>query len=547
MGIHEFYTTDRFFQVRYNCVVLEEIKGDNVDTIKAISGLWADALIVFLVLFVIMFRKQVSHLLLRFTGLHFKKGSTEVKVEAAETLSFNPTDANLTSTSTEAENKEVAATLESAVDDKDSFIGIIIREGFTNRNLQKVEEAYNHMLTQGLSKTEQQENRIYYLQIRYYLGDTEALSELLRFCEEARDHEFQWRIFRSIAQCYIQAGLKEKAIEFIDKSIGACPATAQRVDMIIEKSKLQFELGERSVAFRTVMNTLVDTDDPDELHTLYKGLSDLFENDKIPILKAVALSKALESKPNDTKTLFDVAYAFGDKDLELLAMFYYDRVLGFKPDHANALNNLGVAYRKLELPALSVDSYISASEKGNTLASANLASVYLGVGLTRDAETILKEALEKQDVHANVASALYRMNELRKDEAIKKEKLKTKASELHGFILKYADAMFKEHDKVSHIAGTWQTNDESEVSIEQSEDEVIATWKNQYRYYRLVGNCCNLGVQVTSVKYSYSMAFNEAKDAGQAFMYLDNERDNLVIMRVSGDESEILKLNRKAE
>jgi tetratricopeptide (TPR) repeat protein len=94
-------------------------------------------------------------------------------------------------------------------------------------------------------------------------------------------------------------------------------------------------------------------------------------------------------------------------------LHHYDHVRSNAPDHVWALNNMGVAYRRLGLPIQAVAHYERARDAKNTLAMANLASDYMRAGFDASAERMLNEALEDESPHANVGSNLAELARLR--------------------------------------------------------------------------------------------------------------------------------------
>ena len=123
-----------------------------------------------------------------------------------------------------------------------------------------------------------------------------------------------------------------------------------------------------------------------------KKLAELYREDNNIDSQISALEKALEIKPNDQGTLFDLAYAYSQNKQDNLAILHYKSLVNIDPTHQNAFNNLGVAYGKLNFRFSQIKSFNQAFELDNTLAASNLAQQYIAAGFEKEARSILEEA-----------------------------------------------------------------------------------------------------------------------------------------------------------
>ena len=97
-------------------------------------------------------------------------------------------------------------------------------------------------------------------------------------------------------------------------------------------------------------------------------------------LRAFALEKALELRPNNTDLLFSTAYSYAKDKFDDLALFHYKQVASLTEDNQGTTNNLGVQYEKADMPIASVENYKKSIKKVKLLASANLAYRYMNAG-----------------------------------------------------------------------------------------------------------------------------------------------------------------------
>jgi len=126
---------------------------------------------------------------------------------------------------------------------------------------------------------------------------------------------------------------------------------------------------------------------------------------------------------NSKDLLFDTAYACADADLQELALLHYEKLAQIDLRHSSALNNLGVVYANLKIPNLAVKNYKSAMAIDETLAAANFAHILIDAGVFDEAEKVLKEAQTKKEVHQNVAGALVKLEQEKKQSGDKSHRL----------------------------------------------------------------------------------------------------------------------------
>jgi hypothetical protein len=84
-----------------------------------------------------------------------------------------------------------------------------------------------------------------------------------------------------------------------------------------------FKIGKKEEGFARIMDMLGKVISPAAMSRLYEGLAELYNEDQDLELRAFALEKALELKPNDTAAHFKTAYSYSFKNLERLALLHY--------------------------------------------------------------------------------------------------------------------------------------------------------------------------------------------------------------------------------
>lgn len=375
------------------------------ETIKAIGSLWLLALILLLLVFIILFRKPLIGMLERLTRLELSRGATKVLVtqdpEESRVHEDDPRDSEAPPT-TEIQTSESQAA--ESLPKKNLTMEML--NAFAERRIQDAESLFTQMQEETEEALQKQRNELIYLSFRYsFAADTSALKRMeeLAQIEELRADGYRW-----IAYSYDEAGDHTRAAQFFElaaKEYGNKDAPA-RATATVSSSRSLFRGGHQDEAIEKLMGLLGIETSPDAKTELYQGLAWIHEQLGDSLLRAFALEKALEFRPNDTSLRFSAAYSYSQTELKTLALLHYQILLSFTPDESMALNNIGVEYDRLQMPRRSVAKYKSAAESGNTLAMANLAFKYLPAGFAEEAAAILAKARELENPHPNVGRAM---------------------------------------------------------------------------------------------------------------------------------------------
>lgn len=121
----------------------------------------------------------------------------------------------------------------------------------------------------------------------------------------------------------------------------------------------------------------------------------------------------------------------------------------------HVLNNLGVEYGQLKLLGKRIDAYKKAITRGETLASANLSSIFINNGLYEEAENLLGEALKIEDHHQNVDYYSNLLKTSIEKEEKEEEEILERVKEYRKYILDYAKAISLKFDKYDELNGLW--------------------------------------------------------------------------------------------
>jgi tetratricopeptide (TPR) repeat protein len=161
----------------------------------------------------------------------------------------------------------------------------------------------------------------------------------------------------------------------------------------------------------------------------------------------------LELHPDDTSVRFDLAYKYSQGNRETLSL-YHDHRINSSERSTATWNNLGVQYEHFDLHGKSVSAYRTAEEKGETLAMSNLANKLINAGFLREANEICTRALEIENYHKNVASAIAKIKGLPEEEDKKEKALLEKAAAYSTFYRHYGQAL--RSAATPDLAGEWR-------------------------------------------------------------------------------------------
>lgn len=171
---------------------------------------------------------------------------------------------------------------------------------------------------------------------------------------------------------------------------------------------------------------------------------------------------SLNIDPTNTDLRFDLAYRYSKKGDNEISLLHYKKLINATKS-PGGLNNLGVQYNILKLPAKSINSFFKSAENKETLAMANIAERYLSEGFIKDAKREIKKAYELSgegiEVHGNIGIAKNRIEEILEKEKEKEKVILAKAEEERKFRVKYSEAFYCEVGvNKQKIDGTWSTS-----------------------------------------------------------------------------------------
>lgn len=517
--------------------------------IRAISGLWPLSIAIFFIVFVTLFRSQIRNLFDTFTTISVKRGETEV------TLSQKPKEQE---TKQEAQSKDQTVG-EPPVPDEGSHVpetkfptsNEAEREWlsvlFSDKpDLDQAAKLFEKAQQAELDAVKHLENEALYLHLRYTNGDTDALTTLQNLVNRAEGTPAHDQVLMLLGHSYRYARAFQQAVLAYEAAAEAAVTQEEQAQAASFAAENLFALGQREEAFNRIMCELVSVVSPDAAAILYEGLASLYQAEGNDELRAIALDKALEGRPDDTSAHFNAAYSYNREAFNALALLHYSTLLRFKPDDSVALNNIGVSYKALDMPIQSIQHFRKAVELDNALAAANLAFSYIEEGFAEDALQVLNRVKQQDDLPQNVGHALAHISQQREAEEKAETETLTAAREQQGFLRQFAVRYFTALPSRPSFDGEWMLDDATEVTITQVGERITAQWNRGEKQYRITASTHHMAAVISD--YSARIPSNpySAEILGnKGYAYLSPNQQQLLIMTLRDRKHTFIMLIRK--
>jgi tetratricopeptide (TPR) repeat protein len=363
----------------------------NTENIKAVASLWPLALIIFLILVVfvvlIFFLPQTRKFLSGLNNLRLKIWQGEIAVNQPSTTPPKPDEeSNVQEAATGAPKTERKEEVPSNVKnepelDLDSEHGMYYYL-FTGK-LDDAEKVFQKLQSTTNDPEERVRREAAYLRQRFEKGDLSAQDRLHQL--ETRLKEGKSTLLgvvqRMDAFCYVSSRDYAKAVERFKGSADSCVTEAGRATSLGFAAAYLYKSTKKEEAFRLLKGAINTIQDSQAKVSLLTDLANLYENEKDNFNRVLALQRALSFQPNSKDLLFKTAYACSEADFHELAVLHYEKLVQIDSSQKSALNNLGVAFDKLQIPSLAVKNYKRAIDNDETLAAAKLYPIKMNLAL----------------------------------------------------------------------------------------------------------------------------------------------------------------------
>ncbi len=513
--------------------------------IGAIAGLWKLALVGSCTFLAFVFRKPIKSWMLRLSLFKFKRGQTELEVrhgnkEVEERPSETEKKAAPATPSAELAEK----TSQEAATTSDDW-GLKMIDAFLSRNAEEAEGAFKRLQDSETDARKKLQNQLHYLWLRYQCaGDASGLDKLK---ELAKREEISADAHFWIGRCYETAGQFEKAATAYETAAELSDTEEKRAKRVRWVADCLKKDGKHEEAISRVIREIGRTSTDSAIAVLYETLASLYEAVNNPELRAVALEKVLEKRPNDTRSRFGAAYSYSKKEFHALSLLHYQILLNFTPEDASALNNIAVQYADMGMPMKSVSFYKTSAELSETLAMANLAQKYMVAGFEEEAMNLLNKAKEQPDVHPNVGAAIAAISKRAEGEKEEEEKNLKAAREQQRFMISFGEAFFTEGADCPAFGGLWRFPDGAEATMVQDGYQITAEWTRDKKRFKFIGRPRNRGAQITNYEMGLINWVQEEwgfTETGRGYIYLSSKGREVFVMNLRGTETSFITLDR---
>lgn len=329
-----------------------------------------------------------------------------------------------------------------------------------------------------------------YLAARLRKGDTKALSNLEQLASESIDDaDLAWIAHIALGEALLSAGSHQRALSSFEIALHKNKNDVERSHAASAMGDALTRLGKSEEAVTFIRSEIVQTSDDKARGNLLVWLAAYYEDRSEHELRALALKKAVELTPGNISLHFDCARAFGAAGFDSISLIQYRTLIQISPNHANALNNLGVDYSNLNMPTLAIKNYEKSRKLGNSLAVANIAQMYLRSGFVEDAERLLEEAQADPVPDSFVAETAARIGSTLQGDRNIEEFTLNQAREQRIFLSEYGATYFGIINVSRSFEGQWllqEDNKEIEVTIIKEDDKFKANWTKNGKVYGFI-------------------------------------------------------------
>lgn len=295
-------------------------------------------------------------------------------------------------------------------------------------------------------------------------GDPDAFNKLKVLADENKNNP---RVVEQLGIAYEQIDEYQKAINIFSEARKLLDKTKkediERIIDFYEQESLCLVLdNEYEKAIKLLSNLLYRDCFKGHKAKILAGLASLAKR-KEDIEKFLIYAEgSLNIDPTNTDLRFELAYRYSKKGEDKMSLLHYKKLTNTTKS-PGGLNNLGIQYNILNLPAKSVDSFIKSAENKETLAMANIAERYLNEGFVEDAKREIKKAYELSgegvEVHGNIGIAKNRIEEILEKEKEKEKVILNKAEDERKFRVKYSEAFYCDIDLGKEkFDGVWSSS-----------------------------------------------------------------------------------------
>jgi len=448
-------------------------------------------------------------------------------------------------------------------------IFVALKEKEDYREAQKI---YNEEYKKYLQGNKIIESWAFVLRSSISCGDPDAFGKLKVLASENKN---SFKVIQQLGIAYEEIDEYQKAIDIFSEARNLLDINKKEdieriIDFYKRESVCLVSDDKYEEAIKLLSNLLYEDCFKEYKSKILDGLAGLAKTKEDIERFFIYAEGSLNIDPTNTDLRFELAYRYSKEGYNKISLLHYKKLTNATKS-PGGLNNLGVQYNILKLPAKSINSFFKSAENKETLAMANITERYLNEGFIEDAKREIKKAhdlsRENVEVHGNIGYAKNRMEEILEKEGKKEKEILEKAEKERKVRVKYSEAFYCEVDlRKEKIDGIWSTPwgdikmifDKGKNSIKGSgekkippDEMVLALIKNKTgsnidfftkRVINIQGNITKLSgkYEITieeKDEYSDGTSFGEKKAYKvTGHMVINKDINKIIVMEKKNDE-----------
>ncbi len=229
-------------------------------------------------------------------------------------------------------------------------------------------------------------------------------------------------VCNNIAAVYRWNREYELAAVWLCKGAANAQTPSEKVDFLSRAAERLHEGGDIDAALNLYEEISgIDAQDGEVTKAKTAGAAGFFEVNKQSDFEVAVLEYKLQQEPTNYDARFNLAYKHAERGRPSLAAYHYT-LIPFENRTAMAWNNLGVTWRDLEVATAAAHAFQRAYDKGETLATSNLANMLIDAGFLDQAETLLARDI-KLDHDIQLDQTVVRLHTAKQEDETTREKL----------------------------------------------------------------------------------------------------------------------------
>lgn len=512
----------------------------SIEIVKVITIFLSDNIgYILLFTLLIVCREAISNLIGRLTNFKWKKGNSEIGVEAVAPQMMNKSSSLDRAGELPGESKEdqERITKEEEVQEQNWFSKM--HSAFDNGRIEDAKAAFKEYAFEEKDPIKLEENEAFFLYFLFIKGkDNSAIPQLEKLASSSTNEESKYTILTWLSFCLRDSSQIKAEIDLWKNSIKSFKSDNLTTGATVNLSYALNRNGSASESKKLLTSRLDAISTQEEKSKIFAALSHVEKSLGNNKLSIYCKDKSLEFDPNNRDKLFNAAYQASEENIDEISISNYITLLRIDRDNSTALNNLGVRAQEAKLMIKAVEKYKESSGYDNTLAMANQGYQLLNAGFVEEAETIARKAVQMEAPHENVYSLLSRIGELQKEQDSKWKDLIDNSIARQKFIRNYTEAYYV--GMLNNFDGSWDTGNGNIVSITISGDKLQVSWQESIG--ALTKDLYKVEISGKVTKSSFQGRYKKTKETGQEYtglLGLSSNKDIACLGILSDDGSSI--------